>query len=108
MEGVQRSVPPQALPPIPETTIPVAHLAFPGGNVSMHMREALGSSYSDELFAPFYAAEGHPAAHPWQLALVSVMQCAENSSDRQAAEAVRARIEWQYALGLELPDSGFH
>ena len=28
-------------------------------------------------------------------------------SDRQAAEAVRTRIDWKYALGLELTDPGF-
>jgi transposase len=28
-------------------------------------------------------------------------------SDRQAADAVRARIDWKYALGLELTDPGF-
>jgi transposase len=31
----------------------------------------------------------------------------EALSDRQAADAVRARIDWKYALGLELTDSGF-
>jgi transposase len=32
----------------------------------------------------------------------------QNLSDRQAADAVRARIDWKYALGLELSDEGFH
>jgi len=31
----------------------------------------------------------------------------EGLSDRQAAEAVRSRIDWKYALGLELADPGF-
>jgi transposase len=35
------------------------------------------------------------------------MQFIENLSDRQAAEAVRARIDWKYALSLPLTDSGF-
>jgi transposase len=35
------------------------------------------------------------------------MQFAEGLSDRQAADAVRARIDWKYALGLELTDVGF-
>ena len=35
------------------------------------------------------------------------MQCRENLADRQAAEAVRARIDWNYLLGLELTDPGF-
>jgi transposase len=44
---------------------------------------------------------------PWRLALVTVMQYAENLSDRQAADAVRDRIAWKYALSLELTDAGF-
>jgi transposase len=35
------------------------------------------------------------------------LQYAENLSDRQAADAVRGRIDWKYALGLELSDPGF-
>ncbi len=35
-------------------------------------------------------------------------QYALNLSDRQAAEAVRGRIDFKYALGLELEDPGFH
>ena len=35
------------------------------------------------------------------------MQFVEGLSDRQAAEAVRGRIDWKYALGLELTDPGF-
>ncbi len=35
------------------------------------------------------------------------MQYMENLTDRQAAEAVRARLDWKYALGLRLDDAGF-
>jgi len=35
------------------------------------------------------------------------MQFAEGLSDRRAIEAVRARIDRKYALGLELTDPGF-
>jgi transposase len=41
------------------------------------------------------------------LALVTIMPCRENLADRQAAEAVRARIDWKYLLGLALTDPGF-
>jgi len=41
------------------------------------------------------------------VALVSVLQFAEGLTDRQAADAVRARIDWKYALALELTDPGF-
>jgi transposase len=86
----------------------VAHAAFPEGTVYLRLRDEVGTLFDDELFATVYAIEGQPALHPWQLALVSVMQFLENLSDRQAAQAVRARIDWKYALGLELPDEGFH
>ena len=102
------SLPRDQVPPIPAETVRVAQAAFPAGNVYMRMRDELGTLFDDEQFTTVYASEGQPALHPWQLALVSVMQFAENLSDRQAADAVRARIDWKYALGLELSDEGFH
>lgn len=51
---------------------------------------------------------GQPAEAPWRLALTTVRQFAEGVSDRQAAEAVRSRMDWKYAWGLELTDPGFH
>lgn len=42
------------------------------------------------------------------MALITIFQFLENLSDRQAADAVRARIDWKYALGLDLTDAGFH
>ncbi|WP_343947321.1 transposase, partial [Pseudonocardia zijingensis] len=50
---------------------------------------------------------GRPGWSPGRLALVTVLQMAENLSDRQAAEAVRDKISWKYALGLGLEDEGF-
>ncbi len=35
------------------------------------------------------------------------MQFVEGLTDRQAADAVRSRIDWKYALSLELTDRGF-
>jgi transposase len=93
--------------PIPEVTARIARAAFPKGNVYMQMRDVLGVVYDDASFSPLFAARGRPAEHSWRLALVTVMQFAEGLSDRQAAEAVRARIDWKYALGLELTDPGF-
>jgi transposase len=73
----------------------------------MQMRDELGNIYSDDGFADLYPKDGQPAVRPWRLALVTVMQFAENLSDRQAADAVRDRIAWKYALSLELTDPGF-
>jgi len=102
------SLPRDPLRPVPSETARVARAAFPAGNVYMRIRDELGAFFDDELFTSVYASEGQPALHPWQLALVSVMQFAENLSDRQAADAVRARIDWKYALALDLSDEGFH
>ena len=73
----------------------------------MQMRDALGTFFTDDQFAGLYPADGQPGYTPWRLALVSVMQFAENLSDRQAADAARSRIDWKYALSLELTDEGF-
>ncbi len=71
------------------------------------MRDELGTFYEDADFADLFPNRGQPAFSPWRLALITVMQFAEGLSDRQAAEAVRSRIDWKYALSLELEDSGF-
>lgn len=63
--------------------------------------------YQDEHFATLYPVEGQPAYEPWRLALITVLHYAEGLTDRQAANAVRERIDWKYALGLELTDAGF-
>lgn len=99
---------PEPMGPIPEETLRVARAAFPKGNIYMRMRDELGALYTDEDFADLFPSCGQVALAPWRLALVSVMQFAENLTDRQAADAVRARIDWKYALGLELTDPGFN
>ena len=101
------SLKPESIGPVPDDTARVARAAFPKGNVYMQIRDILGTIYDDALFASLFAVRGRPAETPWQLALVTVMQFAEGLSDRQAAEAVRARIDWKYALGLQLTDAGF-
>lgn len=101
------SLQPQEVPPVPDETRRIARAAFPKGNVYIRMRDALGAIYQDQLFAPLFPARGQPAASPWRLALTTVMQFAEGLSDRQAADAVRSRIDWKYALSLELTDPGF-
>jgi transposase len=97
----------RGIAPVPEETAAVARAAFPKGNPYMQMRDELGSLYTDDMFADLYPKDGQPAVQPWRLALVTVMQFAENLTDRQAAEAVRDRIAWKYALSLTLTDAGF-
>src|SRR6186713_1646102 len=101
------SLKPQQIGPIPEGTAFVARSAFPDGNPYLSVRDTLGTFYDDERFAALFPDRGRPAEAPWRLALVTVLQFAEGLSDRRAAEAVRGRIDWKYALGLELTDPGF-
>jgi|GEM_PF-2506356 len=91
----------QPVPAIPEEPARVAQAAFSKGNLYLRMRDELGSLYCDEDFAVLYPQRGQPTESPWRLALISVMQFMENLSDRQADEAVRARIDWKYVLSLD-------
>lgn len=95
------------IPSIPDETAQIAHAAFPHGSLLVQIRDALGTLYTDEDFADLFPSHGQPAETPWRLALVRVFQFLEGLTDRQAADAVRSRLDWKYALSLELTDSGF-
>jgi transposase len=107
----ERSIPmsldPQVLYLIPEETARVARAAFPHGTLPMRMRDVLGPLYQNQTFAQLFPARGQPAIAPARLAMILVMQMGEGLSDREAADAVRGRIDWKYALALELTDPGF-
>jgi len=102
------SLHPHATYPVPEDTQRVAHAAFPHGNLYIQVADHLGNIYHDAQFAALFPTRGQPAEAPARLALATILQFAEDLSDRQAAEAVRSRIDWKYVLGLELTDPGFH
>src|SRR3954468_5153934 len=93
--------------PIPEATRRVARAAFPKGALAMRLADRLGAIYPHKGFDAVFSPRGQPALSPGRLALVTVLQFAEGLSDRQAADAVRGRIDWKYALSLELTDPGF-
>lgn len=92
---------------IPEETVRVARAAYPHGNTLMKLRDALGSIYQDQSFASLFPHNGRAVEAPWRLALITVLQFMEELPDRQAADAVRGRIDWKYLLGLDLADPGF-
>jgi transposase len=98
---------PHPAAPVPEETARVAHAVFPKGNPYLRLRDEFGVLFADEQFAPLFPTRGHPAAPPWRLAVVTLLQYAEGLSDRQAADAVRRCLDWKYLLGLELTDPGF-
>ena len=97
----------EPIPPVPEETARVARAALCRGNPYLKLRDELGAIYQDEAFATLFPRRGQPAEAPWRLALTTVLQFAEGLSDRQAADAVRTRIDWKYALSLPLTDPGF-
>jgi transposase len=90
------SLQPHGIGPVPEETARVARAAFPKGTRLLRPRDELGAIYEDTRFAPVFSVRGHPAGAPWRLALVTVLQCAEDLTDRQAAEAARGRLAWKY------------
>ncbi len=97
--------------PEPDPQIAAAIAAkYPGRRprpLAVQIRDRLGQWLDDEAFAAAFGVRGRPGWPPSRLALVTVLQRAENLTDRLAAEAVRARIDWQYLLGLPLDDPGF-
>src|SRR6059058_853995 len=101
------SLKPEPMSPIPQETVRLAKAVLPEGSPFIKMRDELGTLYQDEMFVALFPKEGQPALAPWRLALVTIMQFTEGLSDRQAAHAVRAYLDWKYALGLELEDRGF-
>jgi transposase len=90
------SLRPQPIGAIPAQTARVAHAAFPKGHPSLTLRDHLGTIFQDEDCAALFPAWGYPGLPPWRLALVTIMPFRAQLSDRQAAEAVRARIDWKY------------
>ena len=93
---------------VPELTARVARASNPAGTTAMWVRDRLDGLWADEDFASWYPRDGRPGISPAQLATVSVLQFLLDLSDREAAEAVRCRIDFKYALGLDLDDPGFH
>lgn len=103
------SMHPQPFPALPEDTARVVQVAFKRkGNVYVTIGDQIGPLFEDVDFAGLYAADGKPAVAPNLLALVTVFQFMENLPDRDAADAVRARMDWKYALHLSLTDMGFN
>lgn len=101
------SMRPGSWPGVPGETARVARKAFPKGALAIRARDELGGWYDDVAFAGAYGVRGRPGISPAQLAMVTVLQFTENLTDRQAADAVRARLDWKYCLGLVLEDEGF-
>jgi len=95
------------LTPIPQDTRQVAQRIYPPEHLLRRLGEEYADVLRDEDFADLYSPTGQPALSPSLLALVTVLQAIEHCSDRLAAEMVRSRIDWKYALHLPLDYPGF-
>ncbi|WP_327370336.1 IS1182 family transposase [Streptomyces sp. NBC_01217] len=98
---------PVGLPEIPELTAVVARAAFPKGSLAIRVRDRLAEVFADGPFTGAFGVRGAPGLSPGLLSLVTVLQFAENLTDRQAAAMAVRAIDWKYALGAELTDTGF-
>src|SRR3981189_2427391 len=97
----------RALPEVPEQTAAVARAAFRKGTLATRVWDGLGGVFCDGAFIDAFGIRGRPGISPGQLAMVTVLQFAENLTDRQAADAVRGRIDWKHRPGLALTAEGF-
>jgi transposase len=93
--------------PLPPETARVARAALAKANRYLRVADELETLFTDDAFLALFPTPGQLAQPPWQLALVTILQFAAGLSDRQAAHAVRRRIDWKYVLRLELTDPGF-
>lgn len=93
--------------PIPTETAAVGKAILKEGNPYRLIGDRLFERYREQEYADLYSAEGKPGISPVILAFVTVFQFMERLPDRQAAEAMRVRMDWKYALHLPLEYEGF-
>jgi transposase len=95
------------IPPIPADTAAVVRQILPATHPLVVIGDRLSTFVSDATFADLYPAEGKPALSPALLAMVTLLQYWEGFSDRQALHMVVSRLDWKYALHLDLAYAGF-
>ncbi len=66
---------------MPAATAKVARAAFRKGSLAIRARDELGAWYQDADFAAGYGVRGAPGISKAQLAMVTVLQFAENLTD---------------------------
>ncbi|MHB6904578.1 transposase [Streptomyces sp. DB-54] len=106
--GCPSFVRPRSGEQVPSLTAQIARASNPKGTTAMWVRDPLDGLWHDEDLAGWYPRDGRPGPSPAQPATICVLQFLLDLSDRQAVEAVRCRIDFTYALAMDLDDPGFH
>ncbi len=79
------------------------------GSVSAWLAAHRRDLFPDDAFADLFpSGKGRPSVPADVIATVMVLQALEGLSDREAADALRLRIDWKVACGLALDDEGIH
>lgn len=102
------SLKPQPPRKMPEEMAQMVAKLLPAESPYRLVGDYLYAKYRDEDFTDLYPAEGQPALSPVDLGFVTAFQYMENLSDRAAADAMRLRLDWKYALHLRVDYEGFN
>jgi transposase len=101
------SLKPREMRAIPAETAALGKKILDENNPYRLIGDRLNDLIKDEDFSGLYTPIGGPALSPVILSLVLIFQSMEKLPDRAAAEAVKVRLDWKYALHLALDDEGF-
>ena len=93
--------------PMPVETERIGRRLLKENDVYRLIGDQLFAQMNEEEYADLYSVEGKPGISPIILAFLSVFQFMEKLADRQAANALRMRLDWKYALHLPLDYEGF-
>jgi hypothetical protein len=94
-------------PSLPADTARAAADVFNIHNIYLSIGDRIDELLADMTPADLDVSGEQPPGSLAMLALVTCFQYAENIPDRQAADAVRTRMDWKYALHLGLSYPGF-
>lgn len=95
-------------PLLPVETADIARSLFNIENVYLSIGDQIEPLFGDINPADLDASGEERAGTLWLLAMVTIFQFAEDLPDRQAAEAIRKRTDWKYALHLSMDCPDFN
>ena len=95
-------------PPIPTDTTKVVRAIFGSSNFYVAIGDQANQLFNGLTLSDSKKSSQNPARVQAELFLITIFQYLETLPDSQAADAVRERRDWKYALHLPLNTTGFH